>query len=522
MQGLSTAFGQFRPPKLQMMFHTRVFSLFGLLSFGLFAMPAQAQWRLDNGVNIAHSVFLHPESGPYVEVSLNIHGKALRFEESEAGQYRASAMVTILLRDEEEVVDFVKYRLESPPSEDTLNIDFALSDNKRLLLPKSNLILEVSIEDLFREGSTMEYEQPISTGFADLPAFSDLQFIDHYQPAGQPGPFSKSGMDMVPYAARFYPEERNVLVFYSELYGSTQLGEGEQFLLTWSIREKGSEKINPNFWQYQKASAADVVPALREFDLSDLPSGNYELVAELRNRQNDVLHSRRAFFQRLNSKAVYLPENIAMIDISDTWAERYSKEQLTAFMDFIHPVAEPTELNLISSFRGILDSTVQQRFLYNFWLKRHPDDAYKAWLDYLELVKKANDRYSTTSAMGYRTDRGRVLLKYGEPNDVIARVNEPGAFPYEMWMYYTLADGQNNIRFIFYEPTLVTNNYQLIHSNAIGELQDWRWKMRVYGKTANPSLFNNFDAFSPQNSYGGNAGQLEDDAGNSIFNQGRP
>jgi hypothetical protein len=114
------------------------------------------------------------------------------------------------------------------------------------------------------------------------------------------------------------------------------------------------------------------------------------------------------------------------------------------------------------------------------------------------------------------------MLQYGEPNDVVTRVNEPGAFPYEIWQYYTLPDGQSNVRFIFYEPTLVTNNYRLLHSNAIGELQEPRWKMLVYAKTTNPSLLNNFDVQNPQNSYGGNAGQLEDDAGDSIFNQGKP
>jgi hypothetical protein len=119
-------------------------------------------------------------------------------------------------------------------------------------------------------------------------------------------------------------------------------------------------------------------------------------------------------------------------------------------------------------------------------------------------------------------------MLHGEPNDVIRRPSEPGAKPYEIWMYYTLPPTsstnieQNNIRFIFYEPTLVSNNYQLIHSNALGELFDPRWKLRVYGSSADPASLNNFDSQNTRSNYGSNAGTFEDDAGQGIFNEGRP
>jgi GWxTD domain-containing protein len=485
----------------------------------------RAQWNLANGLSVRHAVFLHPESGPYLEVYLNIHGRALAYTEQESGRYQASAGVTIMLREveTETVVDYLKYRLESPEVRDTNAIDFALTDQQRLLLPRSELELEVLVEDLGRPGNTREYRASIWPNFEVYPAFSDIEFLDEYRRALDPGPFTKNGLHMVPYAEHFFPGERSQLKLYAELYGSEQLPDAQAgLLITASIRERGSEGINPNFWQYQKAAPAAVLPVLREFDITELPTGNYEAVLELRNRNNEVLISQRAFFQRYNPRAVSGLENIAMLDVSNTWAQRYSVEQLQAYLDFIRPIASRDEQNLLDAVTSSRDSLVKQRFLYNFWLQRDEIDAYQAWLKYLERVKLANDMYSTTSALGYRTDRGRVLLQYGEPNDIVARVNEPGAKPYEIWQYYKLDDGQTNIRFIFYEPTLVTNNYQLIHSNAIGEVQDQRWQMRVYGPTVNPSLLNNFDVFTPSPSFGNNAAILENDAGNGIFNQGRP
>jgi len=499
-------------------------TLFALLLWSTLALPlqAQGQWNLKNGLSVRHATFMHPASGAYVEVYLNIHGKALRYVEQGPNRYKATSAVTVLLRDGDNVVDFQKYQLESSLVSDTTAIDFALVDQRRMALPRSGLTLEIWVEDVANPGNSEQYVETLQNDYSVLPTFSDLEFVDRYEKAREAGPFTRNGMDMLPYAINFFPPEREKLIVYAEYYGLEPQPNDGELLLTFSIRERGSEQINPNFWQYQKIKSSEVVPVLREFDLKDLPTGNYEAVLEIRSRSNDVLQSRRAFFQRVNNRAVSKLENIAMLDVGNTWAQRYSAEQLNGFLDFITPIAEPQDQYMLSSLKANGDTVLQQRFLYNFWLRRDTVDAYKAWLSYLERVQKTNILYSTTSTLGYRTDRGRVMLQYGEPNDVVTRVNEPGAFPYEIWQYYTLPDGQSNVRFIFYEPTLVTNNYRLLHSNAIGELQEPRWKMLVYAKTTNPSLLNNFDVQSPQNSYGGNAGQLEDDAGDSIFNQGKP
>lgn len=488
----------------------------------LTSLPALAQWNLENGLNVRHAVFLNPESGPYVEVYINIHGRALRFEPTGDGTYRSSAGITVLLNEGSTVLDYVKYRLEGPEVRDTTDIDFSLNDLKRLNLSGRDVKLEVTVEDVAAPGRLSTYTRDLKDAFSILPAFSDIALVDSYKRTIRQSPYVRNGLEIMPYTLGFYPPDRNTLTFYTEFYGLEQESGGEEVLLTFSIRERGSENINPNFWQYQKSKPAVVLPLLREFDITDLPTGNYNLYVELRNRQNQILQEASLPFSRLNYRGVESLENMAMMDISNTWAQRYSAEQLSAFLGFLDARATPAEKNLLTSLKGSRDTSLQQRFLLNFWLQRDTVNPYKAWLAYLEDVKRVNDQYGTTSMLGYRTDRGRVYLQYGAPNDIISRVSEPGAAPYEIWQYYTLENGQTNIRFVFYEPSRVTNNYQLIHSNAIGELQDPRWKMRVYSNTANPSLLNNFDAQDPLNSYGTNASQFEDDAGGSIFNEGKP
>ena len=146
---------------------------------------------------------------------------------------------------------------------------------------------------------------------------------------------------------------------------------------------------------------------------------------------------------------------------------------------------------------------MKKKFLYNFWVERDPNDPYKKWLQYLERVKEVNKSFGTPSRAGYKTDRGRVYLQYGQPYDIVSSVNEPGAYPYEIWYYTTLPDRQTNIGFAFYEPSMVSNDYILMHSNARGELHDERWKVKLYENVASPSEMLDFDNTEVEDKIGG-------------------
>jgi GWxTD domain-containing protein len=119
-----------------------------------------------------------------------------------------------------------------------------------------------------------------------------------------------------------------------------------------------------------------------------------------------------------------------------------------------------------------------QRFFYSFWEKRDQANPSQAWNNYKQEVEKVNKSYGTLIERGYETDRGRVYLQYGPPNNINKQDREPSNYPYEIWHYYVLGN-QSNRKFVFYNPDLVTNDYTLIHSDANGEIYDQRWQMKL-------------------------------------------
>lgn len=489
-------------------------SLFSLPLFFMIGSIAFGQQDLSNSLSFRHAVFHQPDEGPYVETYLSIFGKGLRYKELGIRQFQGEVAVTWILRRGEEVLDFQKYRLESPVVIDTNRIDFSLMDQKRLALSEGKATLELTVEDLNDPTNILEFSEEVSADFSLLPTFSDVQFVESFKKSREPGAFTKNGLDIVPYAINYYPAKAEKMTFYLELYGSDVGFDEESFLVTASIRDRESDEVNPKFWQHRKVDEASVLPLMMEFSLAELPTGNYNLIVEMRDRSNEVVTEKRTFFQRLNKQAVTSIESIAMLDVEQTWVERYDSEQMTAFLSYLKPTASQSENNIITSLEGNGDLAMQKRFLYNYWLSRDDSNPYERWLDYLKLVKQSNDMFETTSRQGYRTDRGRIMLTHGKPSDVVTSVQEPSAKPYEIWQYNVLEDGQTNVRFVFYEPSVVSNDYRLIHSNAVGELSDPGWKTRVYQGLSSdqPSIDPLGDSRSTV-PFGARGGSFEDDLG---------
>jgi hypothetical protein len=60
--------------------------------------------------------------------------------------------------------------------------------------------------------------------------------------------------------------------------------------------------------------------------------------------------------------------------------------------------------------------------------------------------------------------------------------NEPSSYPYEIWHYYSV-EGRSNVKFIFYNPDVISNDYPLLHSTLPGEIYNAQWKVDLHKRT---------------------------------------
>jgi len=83
----------------------------------------------------------------------------------------------------------------------------------------------------------------------------------------------------------------------------------------------------------------------------------------------------------------------------------------------------------------------KQAFFKRFWKERDPDPSTarnELKNEYFRRVNYANKYFSVMGQDGWRTDRGRILIKFGPPDDIERHPFEMGTKPYEVWRYYAL------------------------------------------------------------------------------------
>lgn len=126
-------------------------------------------------------------------------------------------------------------------------------------------------------------------------------------------------------------------------------------------------------------------------------------------------------------------------------------------------------------YEELQTTDAKRKFLFSFWRRRNPDTSMifnQAYEDFLRKIEYSNRFFSVGKAIeGWRTDRGRILIQYGEPTSREFHAREGTNRSYEVWFY---AKQQGGLYFYFVD--LIGNgNYFLVHSTAPGEVYNETW-----------------------------------------------
>lgn len=429
-----------------------------------------------------HNTFFSTADGPYVETYISIVGSSVKFLKNDNGKYQGSVEITMMFKLDNEIKDFKKYELLSPETDDSTNIFINFIDQQRFLLPNGNYDFDILIADKNTDVLPIVITQPLTVDFPyDKINISGIEFIESFSKSESPNILTKSGFDLVPYVSNFFPEEIDKITFYSEVYNTSAILGGEKkFLVTCYIEGFEHEQVVNDFIRYKREETKQVNILFNEFSIRKLPTGNYNLVIEVRDKKNNPLASRKVFFQRSNPNIQMNLTEIESLDIDNTFVTKITdQDTLTDFMRSLYPISSQIETAFANRIVENGDVVSMQKYFYNFWLTRDNLQPKEAWLKYYEEVKKVNAAYKVINQKGHQSDRGRVYLQYGPPNAVAESYHEPNAYPYEIWHYYELK-GQRNKKFVFYCRELATNDFELIHSDAVGELSNYQWQFVIH------------------------------------------
>lgn len=437
--------------------------------------------------------FQSPQDQPYVEVYMSIDATSVDFRKAKASGFQANVNIRIKLKKitgTDTVITYVdNYNLLSQLIPDT-TAEYtrqAFVEMKRIQLEggKGNYLLEVVMQDNHDEKGMgvvnfygFEIEEVVA-GFS----FSDLEFVHSIEQATEENVLTKNGYQIIPFGMNATFVDQDHLGFYVELYHTDKLFEGDYYAQA-SILQGGLPLLMFDLMRQKQAAAIDVFSG--HFDIGILPSQTYQLQVKIFSRENPKGKTLSKTFFVANSRVEpKLAEYTAKSPGADLY-NGYTDEQLTYYINTLIHISTENEIRFA---KALTEKEDKQNFLYAFWQKRLSQDitVEQLWKGHLAALDYVNDQFKSNFREGWQTDRGRVFLKYGIPSDLERYPFDSNRLPYQVWKYDRLG-AQSQILFVFLDNDLGTGEYQLIHSNKYGEIQNFGWeRMLETGDTAYPN-----------------------------------
>ncbi len=83
----------------------------------------------------------------------------------------------------------------------------------------------------------------------------------------------------------------------------------------------------------------------------------------------------------------------------------------------------------------------KKAFFKRFWERQDPNPDTKSnslMREYYRRINYSTEHFSATGIEGWLTDRGRIYVKFGHPDDIERHPFEAETYPYVIWRYYSL------------------------------------------------------------------------------------
>jgi hypothetical protein len=257
----------------------------------LLLMFSQLTYAKKLQANLNYATFYSPVDGPYIETYFSVNGNSVVFTQNENGLFRAAIEIAMIFRQEENIVNFKKYELLSPEISDTTSINVNFIDQQRIPLPIGKYDFELRITDQNNRKESYIHHIPIEIYYSDTNlVISGIQLVDSYSKSDKESILVKNGYELVPRVSTFYAADQNKLIYYAEIYNAIKvLGEGQKFLVRTFISNYESGYHFEQFTKVKRMDAQNVNVVFNEFDITLLPSGNFNLVIEARDRENRLV-----------------------------------------------------------------------------------------------------------------------------------------------------------------------------------------------------------------------------------------
>jgi len=251
-----------------------------------------------------------------------------------------------------------------------------------------------------------------------VPQLSDIEFIQTISAPGvSKSVFDKGNIIAIPSVLRSYGgDDKTKLLYYIEIYQG--LDTTENVDVETKIRKGSGMMIYRDTLNDIFNNSTEL--QLREISVEDFSPGEYELEIYLRGRRNKKIFEKKDKF-------------------TVQWTiQGLVKHDFNSALEQLAIIAQPGEIKKMKKIESL-----EQRMeaFQQFWKERDtsPGTARNEFqLEFYRRVNFANRHFGSLRREGWRSDRGRVLIKFGEPDEIDDNPMSLSSPPYQIWHFYKI------------------------------------------------------------------------------------
>jgi len=438
----------------------RVLVLTGL-TIGL--LHGQENSQADFKISVDYSRF-SIEGGVYLDVYLLIPQSVFTYMPAEEGLEATVIFQASLVQDEMLPYPPDRWqRIYKAPDRSAIASMSWVPDITKFFVEPGDYLLQIDIVDV-NSNQRQRIRKPLS--LIPFPSdelnLSDITIASQIIKTSAEHEFTKYGYDVVPNAQRTFTSAAPMLYYFLEAYGLS--GTGTYSVLT-QIQSL-NEDIVQKYPSRSKKMPGKSVVEWGGVNTAGLTSGIYKLAITISDDSNGKSITQKRTF--------YILRPAASNNTDDSTKSEYAgldEAQLDDIFKVVNLIMDKNEKRLFT--RSDVDG--KRNILTAFWDRKDPNpetvmNEFKQ--EFYQRVQAANSEYGSETDPGWSSDRGRILIKYGKPNNIERQNSSIGQRPWESWQYYEMEGG---VTFIFVDRTGY-GSYQLVHSDARDEVRDPDWE----------------------------------------------
>lgn len=353
------------------------------------------------------------------EVYLVVCNEGLQFVRAEDG-YRALADAAVVITDKkgkQVTGDTYRVRLRASRYEETTALDSCETRVVSLRAGPGELELAITVRDS-DSGTIGKVVVPVEIPvLEDFPTLSAIGFL-----TASAGQADTRWPGFEPNVRRTYDAFAGDIPFFYEVYHGA---DRDSAVVSHEILDGAGSTL---YRSSQTSVGTGSSAHLERLPVDSLSNGRYTLRVAIVGPDGKPAVSRSRDFQ-IKSEAFYFGKDV---------------DEAASILAYIAPSS------LIDAF--VEASAEERRKMWeHFWREKDPTPRTpknEFYEEHLRRFRYANEHFSVSLSEGWRTDRGRIYILYGEPDEIESYPMEVSRNAMEIWYYY-----ERNSRFVFVDET---------------------------------------------------------------------